>query len=151
VCNKGYCAEYFTVEIGRPADSKLACQSAILTDGICMIPSATISDDLPKKCKVDDDCTATDGAAGECVCVPNGRGQKYCKLHSSDQPVKDYLAAVNDGKIEKSKFLLYYELNYQVIEKAESCYFKDAKELVKYKKLKKWANKCCFSLNVQTV
>lgn len=142
VCNKGLCIEYFTVDAGKPADSRLACTSGIVQDGICAVPSATVSEDLPKKCKTNDDCTATDGATGECVCVPNGRGSSYCKLHKSDGPVKEYLAAVHDGRIERSRLLLYHTLNYPIIEKAESCYFKDAKELIDYKRLKKWANKC---------
>jgi len=148
VCNKGYCIEYFTVDAGKPADSRLACSSAIVADGVCSVASATVSDDLPKKCSADEDCAATDGAAGECVCVPNGRGSSYCKLHISDEPVKDYLAAANDGRIERSKLLLYHSLNYPIIEKAESCYFKDAHELIKYKRLKKWANKCSASVLV---
>ncbi|CAG9319690.1 unnamed protein product [Blepharisma stoltei] len=145
VCNKGICIEYFSVDAGKPADSKLACSSAIVSDGVCSVPSATISDELPKKCHSDDDCKATDETSGECVCVPNSRGDRYCKLHDSDEPVKDYLAAVNDGRIERSRYLLYYELNFPVIEKAESCYFKDAEELIKFKQLKKWANKCSAS------
>ncbi|CAG9321116.1 unnamed protein product [Blepharisma stoltei] len=145
ICNKGICVEYFTVDSGNSADSKLACSSAKLSNGICSESSATTGSDLPKLCESDDDCIASDGAKGECICVPNSRREKYCRLHDSDEPVKNYLAAANDGRIESSSFLLYYELNYPIIERAEPCYFKDTQELIKFKQLKKWANKCSAS------
>jgi len=144
ICNQNVCVKYFKVADGEAADSKLACKSAIVKDGVCQPASESVGD-LPIKCSKNTDCTATDGTIGQCVCVPNKKGSSYCKLHLSDSIVKEALAASNDGFVEHAAYLLAKSMNYPIPKKAADCYFDEANELVDYTRVKKWDSKCTSS------
>mmetsp|Transcript_5340 Transcript_5340/g.5299 ORF Transcript_5340/g.5299 Transcript_5340/m.5299 type:complete len:341 (+) Transcript_5340:15-1037(+) len=141
ICNQGKCIKYWTVDDGEAADSFFACKSAAVKDGVCQATQKTVGD-LPKKCQLHSDCTASNGAPGQCICVPDSKGHSYCGLHQSDDLTKEWLATASDGNVEKTAYLYIQAVNYPVIEKASDCYIDDAIDFVPYKKIKKWHKEC---------
>lgn len=148
VCDNRICIPNFSIEVGMPADSKVACKSGIIRSGICKKPSIS-NGDLPVACRNNNDCNSTDGTLSECVCVPSNKGQAYCKLHNSDRLMLQAIEQIYSGDVMDGTISLYEALNYPLLQFADDCLKNDAKEIKMYEKLKELKNTCCsFILNV---
>jgi hypothetical protein len=142
ICNKGFCVPQLSVEVGQPANHFLACASGILKDGVCAAASLTINGNPGKECKNDNDCTASDGAAGECVCAANQNQKSFCKYNKSDPPILKALQYRFDGYRAQAKLKMYQAISYPIIDYAEECLNGDAQELTYERMLKAVADKC---------
>jgi hypothetical protein len=132
---------YFSVAEGLPSDSKVACESAIVGQGICQPASKSVSA-LPVRCTSDDDCKATDGALSQCYCAGTSLNLAFCSLHYSDYPVKEYLAAVHDGAKEKSAALLLKVVHFAHLQVGDTCARDYLTELKDLKNQLEWAVLC---------
>ncbi|CAG9315352.1 unnamed protein product [Blepharisma stoltei] len=141
VCDSKKCIPNFSIEAGKPADSKVACKSGIIRSGICKKPSISIGE-LPVECKSNNDCNSTDGTLSECVCVPGLKGQAYCRLHNSDKPMLQAVELIYSGDIMDGTISLYEALNYPLLQYADECLKNDAKEMKMYQKLKELKSTC---------
>jgi len=139
VCNIGSCVPYFSVETGQAAESKVACASVILSQGICQPKSETLGS-LPIMCRSDDDCKGSDDTLTSCYCA--GGGLAFCALHASDKPVKEYLAAVHDGLQEKSAALLLKVIHYPQIQAIGTCADDHLMEFKELAKNLEWYERC---------
>lgn len=135
VCNEGICVEYFSKETGEKASHMMACKSAVLRNGVCMPESKTIGNP-GKECMMNQDCIASDGAQGVCICAPNITGRSYCKLHVSDTPTKQALASRFSGYISTARLQLFEVSNYPTVQHSLSCYESGSIELKEYSRLK---------------
>lgn len=135
VCNEGICVEYFSKETGEKASHMMACKSAVLRNGVCMPESKTIGNP-GKECMMNQECIASDGAQGVCICAPNITGRSYCKLHISDTPTKQALASRFSGYISTARLQLFEVSNYPTVQHSLSCYESGSIELKEYSRLK---------------
>ena len=140
ICNKGQCVKHFSVKKGDPSDSKVACETGMLKDGVCSEGAYTVGS-IPKKCQKHSDCEASNSQLGECVCIPNKEGDSYCKLHQSDSIWVEYLSAEYDGIIPLRDYRLNRAIHYPKFELVEEC-FKDSLEYRELKMLEEYAEKC---------
>jgi hypothetical protein len=132
---------YFSVAEGLPSDSKVACESAIVSQGICQPASKSLST-LPVRCTSDKDCRATDGTLSQCYCAGASLNLAFCSLHYSDYPVKEYLAAVHDGAQEKSSALLLKVVHFAQLQVEETCARDYLTELKDFKNQLEWSQLC---------
>lgn len=139
ICNSKACVPYFSVKSGEPADSKVACKSAIISQGICQPPSESVSM-LPVKCSSDEDCLGSDGVNSSCYCA--GLGLGFCSLHSSDLPVKEYLASVHNGEKEKSAALLLKVVHYAQLQSEDTCLKEHLLEFKELERRLEWSERC---------
>ena len=128
VCSKGGCIRYFSLKVGEKADHMIACESAILKNGVCMPESKTIGNP-GKSCEDNEDCRASDGQDGLCVCAPNTSGVSFCKFHISDFPTKQALASRLNGYISEWRLLMFEVMVYPIVQHSLSCYEYDSMEL----------------------
>jgi hypothetical protein len=129
VCNLGRCSPYFSVEQGQPANSSLACASAIVLDGICQ-PSQKTNGLMPKACDSDKDCLASDGVTpGTCSCVFDLNGLSYCKLHRSDPDMVNLLVAAHEGKNDLARFYARLVNFYPIHLFADQCFKRENFEM----------------------
>ena len=141
VCNKGRCVQMFSLEVADEADTKTACKSARIRDGVCQKESITLGE-LPKACVADSDCTSSIGIEGECVCAANPEGQAYCALHESDEPVKKYLNAVRNVEREEAAMRAWKMIYYPLIKGTKDCWDHVIQEVVEYESKDEIYEKC---------
>lgn len=144
ICNLGKCIKRFTIESGAIADSRVACISGRVKNGICQPVSKSIGL-LPVKCSTSSDCTGTDGTNATCVCGASASGQAYCSLHPSDDLMLEYLDAVHDREVELIPRLQYEVLHYPELQDPQSCFLEHVVELEKFEVLKDRETRCLSS------
>lgn len=142
ICNQGVCIPQLSAEVGQKADHALACKSGIKNGEVCGDYSRTVGGAPGKECKNDKDCTASDGAAGECVCTPSQNGRSFCRYHKSDGPILEALQYSFNGYKAQAKLKMYQAVTYPIIDYAEQCLAGDANELQYGNMLKAVADKC---------
>ena len=141
VCNQKVCIELFSLAEGQAADTKTACQSARIAEGKCAAESLTVGE-RPKACATDEDCASSIGLPGRCECGANPQGQGYCALHESDEPVKEYLAAVRDVDLEESNYRMLKMVYYPLIKGTKDCWDDVVKEVVTKEFAEEVAEEC---------
>ena len=130
VCNNSVCISDFYIEDGSPADTRIACKSGMIKDGVCLPSVTTNSDSLPKPCKTDEDCLASDNkTSGICSCL--GPAGSFCELHDSDKLNLDFLQATFESRLVESEHLFNRIISYPVYEISYnwSDHYKGSKEL----------------------
>jgi len=141
VCNQKVCIELFSLPQGKAADTKTACRSARIAEGKCAPESVTVGE-RPKLCASDEDCTSSIGLPGRCECGANPQGQGYCALHESDEPVKEYLAAVRDVDLEESNYRMLKMVYYPLIKGTKDCWDDVVREVVEKEFAEDVADEC---------
>lgn len=141
MCHNGLCQEYFTVPAGESASSRIACQSALIADGVCL-PLAESIAPIPVQCKDKSDCQATDGSFSECVCARNSYKQKFCALHPSDPPVKLYLEAVHNEFLDSTGLVMLEMIHYPLFQEPEDCFLSTAEEFIELTRMQELSARC---------
>lgn len=141
VCNKGYCVKYFSIDEGQLSDSRIACKSGIVHRGVCAKEAKSLSQ-LPVYCEKDDDCKASDHSFGTCKCAYGGNSTGICSLHASDDPVKEFLVALHNGKVETATYLQKRILTYPRSEYSDTCVRTAEKELVALDRMRHKSKQC---------
>ena len=141
MCHNGMCQEYFTVPAGEAAASRIACQSAHISDGICL-PIAESITPIPVQCSDKSDCQATDGSFSECICGRNAHRQKFCALHPSDMPVKLYLEAVHNEFMDSTGLVMLEMVHYPILQEPEDCFLEVAQEFLELKSMQELSTRC---------
>ena len=124
ICNNKKCINQYSIDVGMSADTRVACKSGIMQNGICQPFELTDSDILPKTCTSNSDCSSKSdiknhyiSVNGRCACL--GDKGKYCMLHRSDKLIQEFLSAsiedrLLDFRILNERISLYplYEFDY---------------------------------------